>query len=97
MYQASPEILIMHNPFPGMNPYLEQYWGDIHQRLIMYSSDALQKLLPGDLRVRVMTRVYVEPEDGKPRDIVPDVRVVERGRATSPVCVQATELRLLSH
>ena len=69
----------MPSPFPGMDPYLEQYWGDIHQRLIIYSSDALQKQLPGDLRARVNERVFVEPEDGKPRDIVPDVRVVERG------------------
>jgi hypothetical protein len=74
----------MDSPFPGMNPYLEQYWGDIHQRLIIYSSDALQKQLPGDLRARVNERVYVEPEDGKPRDIVPDVRVVERGRRDEP-------------
>jgi Protein of unknown function (DUF4058) len=74
----------MHSPFPGMNPYLEQYWGDIHQRLIIYSSDALQKQLPGDLRARVGERVFVEPEEGKPRDIVPDVRVVERGRRAEP-------------
>jgi hypothetical protein len=53
----------MHSPFPGMNPYLEQYWGDIHHRLITYSSDALQKQLPGDLRARVGERVFVEPEE----------------------------------
>jgi hypothetical protein len=63
-----------------MNPYLEEYWGDIHHRFITYSSDALQKQLPADLRARVDERVFVEPEEGKPRDIVPDVRVVERGR-----------------
>jgi hypothetical protein len=62
----------MHSPFPGMNPYLEQYWGDIHHRLITYSSDAIQKQLPGDLRARVDERVVVEPEEGKPRDIVPE-------------------------
>jgi Protein of unknown function (DUF4058) len=80
VYQASPEVPIMHSRFPGMNPYLEQFWGDIHHRLITYSSDALQKQLPGDLRARVDERVFVEPEEGKPRNIVPDVRVVERGR-----------------
>jgi hypothetical protein len=21
----------MKSPFPGMDPYLEQYWGDVHQ------------------------------------------------------------------
>jgi hypothetical protein len=63
-----------------MNPYLEQFWGDIHQRLIIYASDALQKQLPGDLRARVGERVFVEPDNGNPRNIVPDVRVVERGQ-----------------
>jgi hypothetical protein len=67
----------MPSPFPGMNPYLEQFWGDIHHRVITYSSDALQKQLPGDLRARVDERVFVETEEGKPRNIVPDVRVVE--------------------
>lgn len=74
----------MHSPFPGMNPYLEQFWGDIDHRLITYSSDAIQKQLPGDLRARVDERVFVEPEEGKPRNIVPDVRVVERGRRDHP-------------
>jgi Protein of unknown function (DUF4058) len=74
----------MRSPFPGMDPYLEQYWGDIHHRLIVYLSDALQKELPGDLRARVDERVFVEPDEGMPRGIVPDVRVVERGRQLHP-------------
>jgi hypothetical protein len=74
----------MRSPFPGMDPYLEQYWGDIHHRLIVYLSDALQKELPGDLRSRVDERVFVEPDEGQPRNIVPDVRVVERGRQLHP-------------
>jgi hypothetical protein len=48
----------MHSAFPGMNPYLEEYWGEIHQRFIINSSDALQKQLPGDLRARANERVY---------------------------------------
>jgi hypothetical protein len=43
----------MRSPFPGMDPYLEQFWGDVHHRLITYLSDAIQKQLPGDLRARV--------------------------------------------
>jgi hypothetical protein len=70
----------MASPFPGMDPYLEQYWGDIHHRLITYASDALQKVLPNDLRARVEERVFVEsPTDGY-RPIIPDVRVIERPR-----------------
>ncbi len=70
----------MRSPFPGMDPYLEQFWGDVHHRLITYLSDAIQRQLPGDLRARVDERVYVEPEAGNGRKIVPDVRVIERGR-----------------
>jgi len=75
----------MRSPFPGMDPYLEQFWGDVHHRLIIYLSDTLQKHLPGDLRARVDERVFVEPEEGKDRKIIPDVRVVERGRREDPV------------
>jgi hypothetical protein len=74
----------MRSPFPGMDPYLEQFWGDVHHRLIVYLSDALQKQLPGDLRARVDERVFVEPEDGPRRSVVPDVRVVERGEREGP-------------
>ena len=40
----------MPSPFPGMDPYLEQFWGDIHHRFITYACDQLQITLPGDLR-----------------------------------------------
>jgi hypothetical protein len=63
-----------------MDPYLEQYWGDVHHRLITYTCDALQRRLPGDLLARMDERVFVEPSVGLGRNIVPDVRVVERGR-----------------
>src|SRR5438552_7171583 len=43
-----------------MDPYLESHWGDVHARLIIYSSDQLQKSLPKDLRARVEERVFVE-------------------------------------
>ena len=36
--------------------------------------------LPGGLVARVDERVFVEPSEGRGRNIVPDVRVVERGR-----------------
>ena len=84
----------MHSPFPGMNPYLEQYWGDIHQRLIIYSSDALQKQLPGDLRARVnRARVTSSPRmESRATSSLTSGSLSEEG-ATSPVRDQATELR----
>ncbi len=67
----------MPSPFPGMDPYLERYWLDVHQRLIIYASDLLQPRLPTGLRARVQERVFVETEEGRSRTLYPDVHVVE--------------------
>src|SRR5436305_4085646 len=73
----------MASPFPGMDPYLEQFWGDIHHTLITYARDQLQGALPGDLRARVEERVFVESPHSPERNMYPDIRVVERGRLGS--------------
>ena len=73
----------MPSPFPGMDPYLEQFWRDIHARCIIYAADQLQARLPGDLRARVEERVFVEPALGAARSVYPDIRVVERGRGAA--------------
>ncbi|MBI3467684.1 MAG: DUF4058 family protein [Planctomycetes bacterium] len=70
----------MASPFPGMDPYLEPFWGDVHHRLITYACDQLQGLLPGHLRARVEERVFVESPDARNRGFYPDVRIVERPR-----------------
>lgn len=69
----------MKSPFPGMDPYLELHWRDVHQRLVTYASDQLQAKLPGDLIARMEEQVYVEPHDGEQegRVIYPNVRVTE--------------------
>jgi len=67
----------MPSPFPGMDPYLEQYWLDVHHRLITYASDMLQTRLPSGLRARVQERVFVETEERRGRILYPDVHVVE--------------------
>jgi hypothetical protein len=71
---------MMKSPFPGMDPYLENSWRDVHTRLITYSSDQLNEQLPSNLRCRVEERVLVEPgdEESLGRSIYQDVRVVER-------------------
>jgi hypothetical protein len=70
----------MASPFPGMDPYLERFWGDVHARLVTYACDQLQERLPADLIARMQERVYVETPEGPGRSVHPDVRVVERGR-----------------
>lgn len=70
----------MKSPFPGMDPYLEVHWRDVHHRFLTYAGDELQELLPRDLRARLEERIYVEPEFGEGRVVYPDVRVVEYPR-----------------
>src|SRR6516164_3807504 len=79
----------MPSPFPGMDPYLEAHWRDVHARLIIYASDALQGVLPSALRARVEERVLLEAPKGLgDHPLFPDVRVVEytskRGLAKRP-------------
>lgn len=62
-----------------MDPYLQRHWGDIHQRFITYSCDAIQAQLPGGLRARMQERVFVESPDAmRPSVFFPDIRVFER-------------------
>ncbi len=79
----------MKSPFPGMDPYLEEHWRDVHHSFLTYARDEMQDHLPANLRARLEERVFVEPDEGPGRGIYPDVRVVEypsrRGAAPSPV------------
>jgi hypothetical protein len=71
----------MASPFPGMDPYLEQFWGDIHQTLITYARDQLNARLPSELRARVQERVFVESPLALQRVVYPDIRVApKRGK-----------------
>jgi hypothetical protein len=61
-----------------MDPYLEAHWRDVHARLVIYASDALQGALPRGLRARVEESVLLETPQGLgDHPLFPDVRVVE--------------------
>lgn len=75
-----------------MDPYLEEFWRDVHARLISYAADQLQSQLPGDLRARVEERVVVEPFAAESRSVYPDVRVVERGRGDKVAASPSTAI-----
>jgi hypothetical protein len=62
-----------------MDPYLEQFWRDVHHNLITFAQGELNPQLPPDLRARVEERVFVESLEGPGRSMYPDIRVVERG------------------
>jgi hypothetical protein len=66
------------SPFPGMDPYLEKQWHDVHSRLILYACDQLEEQLPSNLIARVEERVVLETEDVDQRSIYPDVKIIER-------------------
>ncbi len=70
------------SPFPGMDPWLESHWGDIHTRLTMYASDQLQPHLPPGLHAHVEEYVTVGGLKRAGR-FEPDVRVVEHAHVTS--------------
>ena len=68
----------MPRSFPGMDPYLEAHWRDVHASLIIYTRDALRGLLPQSLRARVEERVLLATAAGFGESwLFPDVRVVE--------------------
>lgn len=86
----------MKSPFPGMDPYLEAHWGDMHARLIVYACDQLSKQMPRELRVRVEEHVTLHFASGESngasaqRGRFPDVRVVEHpASGTAPASPSA--------
>jgi hypothetical protein len=65
------------SPFPGLDPYLQKHWGDVHHSFIQYSRDALQEHLPDGLLSRVEERVFVEEFGERRRSIAPDIHIAE--------------------
>ena len=71
------------NPLPGMNPWLEQHWGDVRHEIISRLADQIADRLPVDLFVTVQERVYVLPADGDEQQWVPDVATFDFGSDAS--------------
>ena len=64
----------MDSPFPGMDPYIERFWNDVHGTLITYIRDALNELLPARFRATLQARVVIAVGDVR----YPDVAVTQR-------------------
>ena len=71
------------NPFPGMNPFLQQFWSDVHGRLVTYIGDALAGELPDDLSARTEESVAVTGDE-KPPAYRADIAVVETWKRGFP-------------
>ena len=74
------------NPFPGMNPYMEdpELWHGIHLGLIVGLARLLGTRLRPEYIVRVKDRVYVSEEsdcDGQRQCHIPDVMAPDDGAA----------------
>ncbi len=67
----------MSNPFPGMNPYLEnpEFWPEVHSRLIIAIADAIAPQLRPKYRVAVEKRVYEMIDENNVLVGIPDVSV----------------------
>ena len=79
----------MKNRFPGMNPWLEEFWQDVHATLLVYSRDQLNAELPPGLHARVDERLAIGAEEEKARSYLPDVAIAESwDRPSGPVLGQ---------
>jgi len=83
----------MKSPFPGMDPYLETRWADVHSSLTIYSRDLLNRMLPPGLLARSEERAIVSEADDYLRDLAPDVSVFERGQG-NPSTPTGTDVAL---
>lgn len=72
------------NPFPGMNPFLERHWSDVHTALIGYIRDALAEQLPPELKARSEERITLHDAEGKVVGLRADVAVVESWKRGVP-------------
>ena len=54
----------MPSHFPGMDPYLEAHWLDVHNSLIHLAKAAIQPQLGDDLVARTGERIVVEDPFG---------------------------------
>ena len=90
----------MASPFPGMDPYLERHWLDVHSSLVVYARNQLQPQLPAGLVARSNERLVVDAPYDEERAIFPDVRVVEQPsgiRSPSPAASAAVAEPLVMH
>ncbi len=78
------------SPFPGVDPYLQSRWSDVHAKLNAFVGEALQPMLPAGLVARTEERVLVAEGDRVSASYYPDVAVVRVGRPTTPAGGPAT-------
>jgi hypothetical protein len=74
----------MPSPFPGMDPYLEASWRDVHSRLIIYVTDTIQDARPPCMPGSWSASSWSCRRDWPVGGLFPDVRVVATSSDLSP-------------
>lgn len=85
------------SPFPGMDPFLESKWRDVHLSLIAFSRGQLNRQLRPPLRATAEERVIVEFDEEEGQERYPDIYVVEQpsrtqAEATAPAVQSVVEV-----
>ncbi len=80
----------MPSPFPGMDPFLEAHWGDVHTSLAASIRSSLRGQLPAGLVARIEERVVLEiafedADEVKRERIRPDVGAYDSPGAAAGV------------
>ena len=79
---------MVENPFPGMNPYLEHWSGDVHNALVVYAGDQLQELMPNDLRARFDERVFMDSDSPAAAELTESfLRIIDTTAAGQTITV----------
>jgi hypothetical protein len=68
----------LENPFPGMNPWMQDQWHSAHARFLTYASDAISPQLPPGLAAITEERLVIEDlRSDLRRGIRPDIAIQE--------------------
>lgn len=65
---------MLKSPFPGMDPFLESRWPEVHASLIVYARNQINQQLPSDLQANIEENLAVHEEDNS-SSIRPDIHV----------------------
>ncbi len=63
---------MLKSPFPGMDPYLETLWSEVHAGLIVYARNQINAQLPIDLQANIEENLAVYKDDDRSA-IRPDI------------------------
>ena len=78
-------MAVKENPFPGMNPFMERRWSNMHLMMLSYMNEALAAELPDDLYIGAEESISVESDSQTPPgQIIPDVAVKESWKEGIP-------------